>query len=132
MCSSDLNLKKVIQLKPDNAQAYNALGYSLADRNERLSEARDLIEKALKIAPDDSFIIDSMGWVMYRLGNLPRAYELLKKAYGGRQDPEIAAHLGEVLWQMNRRTEADGIWREALLRNPENETLKATIKRFKP
>ena len=126
------NLKKVIQLKPDNAQAYNALGYSLADRNERLSEARDLIEKALKIAPDDSFIIDSMGWVMYRLGNLPRAYELLKKAYDGRQDPEIAAHLGEVLWQMNRRAEADGIWREALLRNPENETLKATIKRFKP
>ena len=126
------NLKKVIQLKPDYAQAYNALGYSLADRNERLTEARDLIEKALKIAPDDSFIIDSMGWVMYRLGNLPRAYELLKRAYDGRNDPEIAAHLGEVLWQMNRRAEAEGLWREASLRNPENETLKATIKRFKP
>ena len=126
------NLKKVIQLKPDYAQAYNALGYSLADRNERLTEARDLIEKALKIAPDDSFIIDSMGWVMYRLGNLPRAHELLKRAYDGRNDPEIAAHLGEVLWQMNRRAEAEGLWREASLRSPENETLKATIKRFKP
>jgi tetratricopeptide (TPR) repeat protein len=126
------NLKKVIQLKPDYAQAYNALGYSLADRNERLSEARDLIEKALKIAPDDSFIIDSMGWVLYRLGNLPRAHDLLKKAYDGRSDPEIAAHLGEVLWQMNRRAEAEGVWREAMLRSPDNETLKATIKRFKP
>ena len=126
------NLKKVIQLKPDYAQAYNALGYSLADRNERLSEARDLIEKALKIAPDDSFIIDSMGWVMYRLGNLPRAYDLLKRAYEGRNDAEIAAHLGEVLWQMNRRAEAEGVWREAIARSPDNETLKATIKRFKP
>ena len=126
------NLKKVIQLKPDHAHAYNALGYSLADRNERLAEARDLIEKALKIAPDDSFIIDSMGWVMYRLGDLPRAYALLKKAYDGRNDPEIAAHLGEVLWQMNRRAEAEAIWREASARSPDNETLKSTIKRFKP
>ena len=125
-------LKKVIQIKPDYAHAYNALGYSLADRNERLAEARDLIEKALKISPDDAFIIDSMGWVMYRLGDLARAHELLKKAYDARPDAEIAAHLGEVLWAMNRRAEAERIWSEATARAPDNETLKSTIKRFKP
>ena len=125
-------LKKVIQIKPDYAHAYNALGYSLADRNERLTEARDLIEKALKIAPDDAFIIDSMGWVMYRLGDLPRAYELLKRAHDARPDAEIAAHLGEVLWAMNRRAEAERVWSDATARAPDNETLKSTIKRFKP
>ena len=128
----EASLKKVIQLKPDHAHAYNALGYSLADRNERLAEARELIEKALKIAPDDAFIIDSMGWVMFRLGDLPRAYELLKKAYDARPDAEIAAHLGEVLWKMNRRAEAERIWSEAIARAPDNETLKSTIKRLKP
>ena len=128
----EVNLKKVIQLKPDHAHAYNALGYSLADRNERLAEARDLIEKALKIAPDDAFIIDSMGWVMFRLGDHVRAHDLLKKAYDARPDAEIAAHLGEVLWVMNRRAEAERIWREASARAPDNEALKSTIKRFKP
>lgn len=128
----EANLKKVIQLKPDYAHAYNALGYSLADRNERLAEARDLIEKALAIAPDDAFIIDSMGWVLYRLGELNRAHDLLRKAFEARPDPEIAAHLGEVLWKMNRRAEAERIWREAIARSPDNETLKATIKRLKP
>ncbi len=128
----EANLKKVIQIKPDHAHAYNALGYSLADRNERLTEARELIEKALKIAPDDAFIIDSMGWVLYRLGDLTRAHELLKKAYDARPDAEIAAHLGEVLWKMNRRAEAERVWSEAIARAPDNETLKSTIKRFKP
>jgi tetratricopeptide (TPR) repeat protein len=126
------NLKKVIQLKPDHAHAYNALGYSLADRNERLAEARDLIEKALKIAPDDAMIIDSMGWVLYRLGDLERARELLARAYALMPDAEIGAHLGEVLWKLGRTAEADRIWREALARTPDNETLKNTIKRFKP
>lgn len=128
----ETNLKKVIQLKPDYAHAYNALGYSLADRNERLAEARDLIEKALKIAPDDAFIIDSMGWVLYRLGELGRAHDLLKKAFEARPDAEIAAHLGEVLWKMNRRAEAEKVWRDATARSPDNETLKSTIKRLKP
>jgi tetratricopeptide (TPR) repeat protein len=128
----EANLKKVIQLKPDYAHAYNALGYSLADRNERLVEARDLIEKALKIAPDDAFIIDSMGWVLYRLGELGRAHELLKKAFDARPDAEIAAHLGEVLWKLNRRAEAEKVWRDATARSPDNEILKSTIKRLKP
>ena len=127
----ETQLKKVIQLKPDYAHAYNALGYSLADRNERLNEARDLIEKALKIAPDDAAIIDSMGWVFYRLGDLPRAAELLKRAYEARPDAEIAAHLGEVLWQMNRKAEAERLWRDAMAKAPDDETLKNTIKRLK-
>ncbi|MDB5803870.1 MAG: hypothetical protein JWN73_1192 [Betaproteobacteria bacterium] len=127
----ETQLKKLIQLKPDYAHAYNALGYSLADRNERLGEARDLIEKALKIAPDDAAIIDSMGWVLYRLGDLPRAVELLQRAYEARPDAEIAAHLGEVLWQSNRKTEAQRLWRVALTKSPGDETLMATMKRFK-
>jgi len=128
----EANLKKVIQLKPDHAHAYNALGYSLADRNERLTEARDLIEKALKMAPDDAMIIDSMGWVMYRLGDLPRAYELLKRAYTLMPDAEIGAHLGEVLWKLGRVAEAERVWSDATARAPDNETLKNTIKRLKP
>ena len=128
----EANLKKVIQLKPDHAHAYNALGYSLADRNERLSEARELIEKALKMAPDDAMIIDSMGWVMYRLGDLPRAYELLKRAYTLMPDAEIGAHLGEVLWKLGRAVEAERVWSEATARAPDNETLRNTIKRLKP
>ena len=128
----EANLKKVIQLKPDHAQAYNALGYSLADRNERLNEARDLIEKALKIAPDDAMIVDSMGWVMFRLGDLTRAQVLLRRAYELLPDAEIGAHLGEVLWRMGRTAEAERIWREAIAKAPDNETLKSTIKRLKP
>ena len=128
----EANLKKVMQLKPDNAHAYNALGYSLADRNERLAEARELIEKALKMSPDDAMIIDSMGWVMYRLGDLQRAHDLLKRAYSLLPDAEIGAHLGEVLWKLGRNAEAEGIWRDALTRAPDNESLKSTIKRLKP
>src|SRR5262249_45289655 len=91
------SLPKLIELRPEHAHAYNALGYSLADRNERLPEARELIEKALKLAPDDAFIIDSMGWVLYRQGDLKDSLGYLRKAFSGRPDPEIAAHLGEVL-----------------------------------
>jgi Flp pilus assembly protein TadD len=125
-------LKKLIQIKPDYAQAYNALGYSWADRNERLTEAKDLIEKALKIAPDDAAIIDSMGWVLYRLGDLVRAEDLLRRAYEAQPDPEIAAHLGEVLWKANKHAEADRVWRGALAKAPNDETLKSTMKRLKP
>jgi Flp pilus assembly protein TadD len=125
-------LKKLIQLKPDYAQAYNALGYSWADRNERLAEAKDMIEKALKIAPDDAAIIDSMGWVLYRLGDLARAEDLLKRAYDAQPDPEIAAHLGEVLWKANKRAEAERVWHSALAKAPDDETLKSTMKRLNP
>lgn len=126
----EANLKRLIQLKPDHAHAYNALGYSLAERNLRLPEARKLIEKALELAPEDYFIIDSMGWVLYRQGDLAGAAQQLRRAWRGRPDGEIGAHLGEVLWMMGDRAEAERTWKEAQQASPENETLQKTIKRF--
>jgi len=126
------NLVRLIKLRPDHAHAYNALGYSLADRNIRLPEAKTLIEKALELAPNDFFIIDSMGWVLYRMGDLPGAAAQLRRAWQGRPDGEIGAHLGEVLWQLGERDEARRIWQEALKLTPENESLQKTVKRFIP
>jgi tetratricopeptide (TPR) repeat protein len=128
----EANLKKLISLQPDHAHAYNALGYSLADRNLRLPEAQGLLEKALQLAPDDPFIIDSMGWLMYRMGKQQQALEFLRKAYTARPDPEIAAHLGEVLWVAGEQREAEKIWLEAAKKTPGNDALNSTIKRFKP
>lgn len=128
----ETSLRKVISIKPDHAHAYNALGYSLADRSMRLPEARELIEKALALSPDDAFIIDSMAWVYYRLGEPEKALEYLRKAYAIRPDPEIAAHLGEVLWTVGKRTEAEKVWGDALAKAPDNDTLIKTIKRLKP
>lgn len=125
------NLRKVIALKPDYAHAYNALGYSLADRNQRLEEANALIDKALAMAPQDAAILDSKGWVNYRRGDLPGALAMLQKALAQRPDPEIAAHLGEVLWKMGRRDEATKTWDEALKIAPDNEVLNGTIKRLR-
>jgi len=125
------NLRKLIEVRPDHAHAYNALGYSFAERNTRLPEARKLIERALELAPDDYFIIDSLGWVFYREGDLKGAAEQLRRAYVGRPDAEIGAHLGEVLWVMGERDEANRIWQESLKASPDNETLQKTIKRLK-
>lgn len=125
-------LRKLIQLKPDFAQAYNALGYTLADRNIKLEEAHKLIEKALTLSPNDHFILDSMGWVEYRLGKLDKAADYLRQAYTAQTDPEIAAHLGEVLWQQGKHDEALQTWDEALRAHPENEVLINTTKKFKP
>jgi len=125
------SLRKLIEIRPEHAHAYNALGYSLADRNERLPEAQELIEKALKLAPDDSFIIDSMGWVLYRRGKLKDSLTYLRRAYAGRPDPEIAAHLGEVLWALGEHSEAERVWGDASKEAPDNETLANTIKRLK-
>jgi tetratricopeptide (TPR) repeat protein len=126
------SLRKVIRIKPDHAHAYNALGYSLADRSERLAEAREYIETALKLAPEDAFIIDSMGWVLYREGKSDEALKYLRRAYAGRPDPEIAAHLGEVLWTVGQHAEAEKVWNDALTKAPANDTLIKTIKRLKP
>jgi tetratricopeptide (TPR) repeat protein len=128
----EASLKRLIQLRPDHAHAYNALGYSFAERNIRLPEAKQLIEKALELSPDDFFIVDSMGWVLYRMGDLKGAAEQLRRAWRGRADGEIGAHLGEVLWMLGERDEARSIWQEALKASPENETLQKTLKRFKP
>jgi tetratricopeptide (TPR) repeat protein len=124
-------LRQLMAAKPDHQHAYNALGYSLAERNERLPEAKQLIEKALELAPTDAYIQDSLGWVEFRLGNFPRALEILQAAYGKRPDAEIAAHLGEVLWTLGRREEALKIWREGLLLSNDNETLQETLKRLR-
>jgi tetratricopeptide (TPR) repeat protein len=125
-------LRKLIVLKPDSAHAYNALGYSYADRNLRLPEARELIEKALKLAPDDPFILDSLGWVLYRQGDFAGALVQLERAYALRPDPEIAAHLGEVFWMLGRKDDAQRTWREAQKKNPANEELAGVVKKFIP
>lgn len=124
-------LRKLIKIKPDFAAAYNALGYSLADRNINLQEAHSLIEKALMLSPDDHYIMDSMGWVHYRMGSLELALNYLQRAYNAQSDPEIAAHLGEVLWQKGKHDEAIKIWQEALQTHPDNEVLLDTKRRFK-
>jgi tetratricopeptide (TPR) repeat protein len=124
-------LRKVIELKPDHHHAYNALGYSLAERNLRLSEARGLIQKALDLAPGEPFITDSLGWVEYRLGNRDEALRLLRIAYKARPDVEIGAHLGEVLWVNGQRDEARTVWRAAREKDGGNEVLRETLARLK-
>ena len=124
-------LKRVIATKPDYYNAYNALGYSLAERNIRLPEARELIRKALEYVPSDPFIQDSLGWVEFRLGNIAEAVKIFEIAFKAKPDSEIAAHFGEVLWVSGQRDRAMTVWREGQLLNPENETLLETLKRFR-
>ena len=123
-------LRQVIRLRPLDPQAYNALGYSLADRNVRLNEARELIEKAVELAPKDPFIRDSLGWVAYRQGRMEEARQLLETAFKTRPDAEIAAHLGEVLWQAGQSAAALDIWRQGLALNADNSTLRDTLRRL--
>lgn len=128
----EADLRRVIVLRPDDAQAYNALGYTLADRTGRLVEAVTLLDKALSLAPEDPFILDSVGWAQYRSGNLARAQEYLERAYKVRPDPEIAAHLGEVLWARGQRDEAGKLWQTSLQTHPQNEVLLETQRRLNP
>ena len=128
----ETNLRRVIGLQPKHAHAYNALGYTLADRNQRLPEARALIETAHKLAPADPFILDSLGWVLHRMGQNQEAVGHLQSAHELRPDAEIAAHLGEVLWTLGRQAEAQQLWTEALRSHPGNEILKSTVKRLAP
>jgi tetratricopeptide (TPR) repeat protein len=125
-------MRQVIKLSPDYAQAYNALGYSMLERNERIPEALGLVEKALQLAPDDASIMDSVGWGYYRSGKLDDSVKMLQRAYSGNPDPEIAAHLGEVLWVRGDREAARKIWQDSLKANPGNEPLQAVIKKFEP
>ncbi|MQA23528.1 tetratricopeptide repeat protein [Rugamonas rivuli] len=124
-------LRQVMIAAPDNQHAYNALGYSLAERNERLPEAYSLIDKAMKMAPGDPFIMDSMGWVQYRMGNLAEAEAMLRRAYALRSDPEIAVHLGEVLFAKGDKAGAQQMWQEAQTKDPKNDALKSTLARLK-
>ena len=126
----EASMRKLIQLRPDHAHAYNALGYSFAERNIRLDDAMELLQKAVQLAPDDGHILDSMGWLLYRRGELEQARQYLQRAYDLRPEAEIAAHLGEVLWKMGRTEEARALWRTARSREPNNETLRETLARL--
>lgn len=125
-------LRKLLQLEPNAAQAYNALGYSFLERNVQLEEGMKLVEKAYQIEPGDAAITDSVGWGYYRLGKLDKSAEFLRRAFAANPDPEIAAHLGEVLWVQGNKDEAKKIWQDALKSNPENDALRMVVKKFNP
>jgi len=124
------DLRRVLELKPDDADAMNALGYTLADRTENRKEALALIEKALALKPGEPAIIDSLGWVQYRLGNLDAALIQLRRAFQKQPDAEIAAHLGEVLWVSGRKEEARQVWEQGRKKDGANKVLNETIKRL--
>lgn len=126
----EAKLRQLIKDQPDNPQAYNALGYSLADRNQHLEEAEKLIERASSLAPNDAFIMDSLGWIKYRRGNTTDAAKLLRKAYDLQPNAEIGAHLGEVLWKSGAQAQALAAWRDARKLEPDNDTLVKTLQRF--
>lgn len=124
-------LRRLIELEPDNANAHNALGYSFAERGLRLPEARALLERAIALKPGDPFITDSLGWLAFREGRIDEALAQLQQAWDTRQDAEIGAHLGEVLWTLQRRDDAMRIWRESWQRDRDNDVLQETLRRFK-
>lgn len=126
------DLKQILARDPDNAHALNALGYTLADRTTRYQEALEYVQRALELAPGEAAIVDSMGWVQYRLGNLEEALKYLRQAWEMNQDAEIAAHYGEVLWVTGQREEARRIWDAGRERDPDNAVLQETLKRFEP
>ncbi len=123
-------LRLLITLQPDQALAYNALGYSFADRNVKLDEAEELIRSAVSLRPDDGMLIDSLGWVFFRQGKFPQAIEQLQNAYAKLPDGEIAAHLGEALWAAGQKEKARDVWKAALLKEPKHPVLLETLKRF--
>jgi len=125
-------LRDILRKNPNDANSLNALGYSLADRNIKLPEAFALISKAHQLSPKDAFILDSLGWVNFRLGKNALALEQLQQAFSMKPEADIAAHIGEVLWAMNRQTEAEAMWREGQKLDANNTTLKETLKRLKP
>ncbi|HKU87987.1 MAG TPA: tetratricopeptide repeat protein [Casimicrobiaceae bacterium] len=129
---AETRLKRLVELKPDDAQALNALGYTIVDRTPRIDEGLALIERAHQLSPKDPFILDSLGWAFYRMGKLDDAERYLRLALEGRPDAEIAAHLGEVLWRKGERDQARAIWKAQLDSNPDNAVLKETVQRLAP
>jgi outer membrane biogenesis lipoprotein LolB len=125
-------LREILRKNPNDANSLNALGYSLADRNQKLPEAFKLISKAHQLSPKDGFILDSLGWVNFRMGKNDLALEQLQQAFSMKPEADIAAHIGEVLWVMNRSVEAEDMWRKGQQLDANNPTLKETLKRLKP
>ncbi len=125
-------MRKLLDIEPEHAHAYNALGYGLLERKERLPEAMELIQKAIKILPDDAAIIDSLGWGYFLIGKHDESLKQLRRAYSLDADPEIAAHLGEVLWVKGEKDEAKKIWQDSIKGNPENVVLQTVVKRYLP
>lgn len=123
-------MREIIELAPDNANAYNSLGYTFADRNVNLEEAEELLEQALELEPDNPYILDSVGWYLYRTGDYSGALEYLRRSWHQLPSAEVAAHLGEVLWMMQRKSEARDIWKQGHAQEPDNEVLQKTLKRF--
>ena len=126
----ETRLRRLIELQPDNAQAYNALGYTLADKTDRFDEAKALLVRALELSPDDPVYIDSMGWVEFKLKDYEKSITLLQRAYELERHPEIAAHLGEALWAQGREVEAKSVWTSALDQFPDNDVLLETVERY--
>lgn len=127
---AEADLRRLIEIDPENADALNALGYTLADNTKRYQEALGLIEQAMRLKPDDAAILDSMGWVKFHMGELEEAISLLKAAYEKQAEAEIAAHLGEALWKAGRQDEARLVWEEAKAQQPEDPALINTLKRY--
>lgn len=123
-------MQRVIDVDPKNANAYNSLGYTFVDQNVRLDEAQNLLDQALELEPDNPFILDSVGWYLYRTGDNRAALDYLQRSYDQLLSADVAAHLGEVLWKLKRRDEAKKIWHAGLAKDPKNETLLDTMKRF--
>ena len=132
LAAMERHLRQIIALEPQNYNAYNALGYSMVDRNVQLGEARTLLTKALELSPDSPHIQDSMGWLEFRQGNLDAALKLLEQAYAEFPDAEVAAHLGEVLWARGDRARAQTVWQAAQEADPQNQTLRETLQRLRP
>ncbi|MCB1743983.1 MAG: tetratricopeptide repeat protein, partial [Gammaproteobacteria bacterium] len=126
----EADLRSILSREPDNADALNALGYTLADKTDRYDEALELVKRAYELRPNDHYIVDSMGWIMYRLGRYRQAIEHLRRAFELQADPEVAAHLGEVLWVSGDRNGAREVWEAALEKQPDDERLLDVIKRF--
>jgi Flp pilus assembly protein TadD len=126
------DLRRIVELDPDDADSLNALGYTLADRTDQLAEARTLVEKALKLKPDEPAIIDSMGWVHFKTGQLAEAEVQLRRAFALKPDPEIAAHLGEVLWSAGKKDEARKVFADGSKLDPKNRVLQKVVERLKP
>jgi tetratricopeptide (TPR) repeat protein len=126
----ETDLRHIISLSPNNAEAINALGYTLANKTDRIGEALSLIKQAIELAPNNPAIIDSLGWAYYRQGDLNQALELLQKAFNAFPDHEVAAHLGEVLWKLKRNSDAKSIWQKGLEQKPDSSIIKETLQRF--